>query len=102
MWIGSTAYSGWTADNANIEVSYIVSGNGPGQGSYTIYLLAGTYYPFRIMFAQAQGYGSLTVTAASPNGTIFLSSSTRLSPYLVEHSCDNVTAPSFPYYGLET
>lgn len=105
LWIGSDAYSGWTAADSNIEVSYAVTASPKhaGSGSYSIDLVQGQYYPVRIIFAQAQGGAVFEITVTAPDGEVFLSSSTTGSPYLVQYSCDLVTAPPYAEpFGSET
>lgn len=105
LWIGSAAYSGWRASNADIEVSYRVTGQGPGSGTFRINLNAGQYYPFRVVYAQAQGSGQLNLSFTAPDGTVFLSPVTTMgNPYVVRYACYGpFLAPGYVEpFGLET
>ena len=99
LWLGSDATSGWDRADADLVVAY---DDGPGVGSTTIPLVAGTYYPVRIMFGQAQGGAVFDITVTAPDGSTFLSSSSSGSPYIVQQSCDGTTAPPFPPWGQES
>ncbi|KAH8678509.1 GLEYA domain-containing protein [Xylariales sp. PMI_506] len=98
FWLGPDAYSGWTRANADASITY---NGGPGRGSASIDLVEGEYLPIRIMFVQAQGSAVFQVAIASPDGTVFLSSTTEDSPYLIQYSCDGVTAPTYAPWGQE-
>lgn len=98
IWVGGAAYAGWTAANANLKVLY---DNGPSQGSYTVNLREGIYYPFRIFYGQGPNIAEFDVTVRAPDGTTFLSSNTTRSPYLVRFACDGLSAPFFHPFGSE-
>lgn len=98
IWVGGAAYSGWTAANANLKVLY---DNGPKQGSYTVSLREGIYYPFRIFYGQGPNIAEFDVTVKAPDGTTFLSSNTTGSPYLVRFACDGFSTPLFDPFGFE-
>lgn len=99
LWFGSTAYSGWTRDNADM----IATDDENDAGATMTYTLTEEeYLPFRIVFGQAQGPVDFYFTVAAPDGTIILDSDTENSPYLVQYSCDGTTAPAFPAFGSET
>ncbi|KAJ5601079.1 hypothetical protein N7510_010613 [Penicillium lagena] len=97
FWGGSKAVSGWTEANADATNYYC----GPGV-SFTVSLLSGQYYPFRIVYANAEAnaYESITITA--PGGTVILGPTSAASPYIVQYSCDGTSAPPFPAFGDES
>lgn len=97
LWIGSTAYSGWTRANANLDQAIFQSAQ-----PFTITLTAGQYYPVRIVFGQAQGAAAFDMTVTAPDGSVFLGPDSGASPYLISYSCDGTTAPAFPTFGQET
>jgi len=98
VWIGGDAYSGWTAPSANLKAAYT---DGPGRGSCSADLVEGQYYPIRILFSQAQGAAVFQLSVTAPDETVFLSSETNNSPYLVRHSCDENVAPKYSPFGAE-
>lgn len=100
LWLGPTAYAGWTRANANLVVPYH-QGSGPGSGSTTIDLVEGQYLPIRVLFGQGQGSAVFQLSVAAPDGTVFLDSSTENSPYIVQYSCDGTTAPAYSPWGSE-
>ncbi|KAH0494622.1 hypothetical protein TgHK011_001238 [Trichoderma gracile] len=98
IWVGPEAYIGWTGANADHRVVY---DNGASQGTFTVDLTEGQYYPFRIVYRQGPRIAALEITVTAPDGTTFLSSATTESPFLVRFACDRVTAPSFLAFGSE-
>ncbi|UKZ58746.1 uncharacterized protein TrAtP1_000071 [Trichoderma atroviride] len=94
LWVGGVAFSGWAAANANLKVVY---NNGPAQGTYTVNLQEGRYYPFRIFYGQGPRIAEFDINVKAPDGTTFLSSNRTGSPYLVRFSCDGFTAPRFDH-----
>ncbi|ETS80724.1 hypothetical protein PFICI_08253 [Pestalotiopsis fici W106-1] len=100
LWLGSTAYAGWTRANANLVVPFH-QGYGPGSGSTTIDLVEGQYLPIRVLFGQGQGNAVFQLSVTAPDGTVFLDSSTENSPYIVQYSCDGTTAPAYTAWGTE-
>lgn len=99
LWLGDTAYSGWTRDNADMVAVY---GATTASTATTYALVQEEYLAFRIVFGQAQGAVDFYFSVAAPDGTIILNSDTTDSPYLVQYSCDGTTAPAFPAFGSET
>lgn len=63
LWIGQTAYSGYTRANVAL-FDYAHS----GAKSYTQTLTAGTYYPIRLLYANGQLNGNLQFNITAPNG----------------------------------
>jgi hypothetical protein len=58
MWFGDYAKSGYTIANSNANTTI-------GSWSFTVNLVAGKYYPFRVQFGNGPaGPGSLTITIA--------------------------------------
>jgi hypothetical protein len=98
MWIGDTAYRGWTRGNANVLNYY---GSGATQ-TYQMDLVEGEHYALRIMFGQAQGGAVFAASITAPDGTVILDSNSSASPYLVQYSCDRTSAPTYAAFGSET
>lgn len=96
-WVGALAYTGWVRANDNLDAAIFIP-----YPTYSVDLVAGQYYPIRIVFGQAQGAASFEMTVTAPDGTSFLGGSTGASPYLVQFSCDGVTAPAYASFGQET
>ncbi|KAJ5548525.1 hypothetical protein N7513_005759 [Penicillium frequentans] len=97
FWGGPKAFSGWTESNADATDYYC----GP-EATFTVPLLSGQYYPFRIVYANAQTNSLENITITSPDGTVILGSATAGSPYIVQYSCDGILAPPFPAFGQES
>ena len=98
MWVGPTAYSGWSRDNANM-LNYYGSG---ATKTYQVDLVEGEYYALRIMFGQAQGGAVFAASITAPDGAVILDSDSSPSLYLVQYSCDGVFAPEYAVFGSET
>ncbi|MCJ1290265.1 hypothetical protein MMC34_001801 [Xylographa carneopallida] len=100
LWLGSLAYAGWTRPNANLVQTY------PSRQqplSWTIKLSAGRYYPLRLMFANGNGPGNFKFRLTAPDGTVIIGDeAVATTPFLVQFSCDNTTAPKFPAWGSES
>ncbi|KAK1245582.1 hypothetical protein MKX08_005211 [Trichoderma sp. CBMAI-0020] len=94
----TSPFSGRTAANANLKLVY---NNGPAQGTYTVNLQEGGYYPFRIFYGQGPRIAEFDINVKAPDGTTFLSSNTTGSLYLVRFSYDGFTTPRFDPFGLE-
>lgn len=97
FWGGPKAFSGWTESNADATDYYC----GP-EATFTVPLLSGQYYPFRIVYANAQTNSLENITITGPDGTVILGSATTGSPYIVQYSCDRTLAPPFPAFGQES
>lgn len=98
LWFGSSAYSGWTRSNVVIDANY---GNFPGDNQvhyYTIPLVAGFYYPIRIMYANSDGPGLFELDLTGPSGQPVPFTGTNL----VGFSCDGILAPACAPFGKET
>ena len=64
LWIGSTADSGYTTSNANINIGGI---HAITTTSYTISLTGGTFYPIRIIYGQSTGNYDFNLSFTGPN-----------------------------------
>lgn len=97
FWSGPKAFSGWTESNADATDYYC----GPG-ATFTVSLLAGQYYPFRIVYVNAESNAYENITITAPDGTVILGATSKGSPYIVQYSCDGTSAPPFPAFGHES
>ncbi|OBT66381.1 hypothetical protein VE03_04886 [Pseudogymnoascus sp. 23342-1-I1] len=101
LWIGPKAYAGYTRANADI-VQTFVSGAQTAV-TYTVTFEEGKYYPIRVMWANGAGPGGLSFELKGPDGRVIIGAdTTESSPFLVQYSCDETTAPRFPPFGSET
>ena len=64
-------------------------------------LVAGNYYPIRLMWANAQGRAVFDFYVTAPDGAVVLNKDTAESISIVQFSCDGVTAPPSPPFGQE-
>jgi len=94
LWVGATAIKGWARSNALV----ITSQKGE---SLDIDIPAGHYMPIRIMFAQGQGAAKFNMKITGPDGQTIADSSSQSSPWILQYSCDGVSAPKFPEWGQE-
>jgi hypothetical protein len=62
MWIGPDAITGYTHTNAVVKNGGL---HGPVEVSGTVAMTANIYYPFRVMFGNLTGPGTMTVSWAS-------------------------------------
>ncbi|KAK6363608.1 hypothetical protein TWF730_001032 [Orbilia blumenaviensis] len=101
MWLGPEAYSAYNRANVDIEQG-IPSVSSPPK-VVKIALVAGTYYPIRILWGNGQDAASFDFTITAPTGEVIISrDSTTPSPYLVSRVCDSTQYPNFPAFGAET
>ncbi|XEV04827.1 hypothetical protein FSHL1_010114 [Fusarium sambucinum] len=93
VWFGDKAISTWTRANADLEQDY------PGGTSkhFSMHLEAGTYTPFRLLWANAQGELNFIAEVKAPSGHVIVNGDGADNKYLVRYSCDGNT-PSFPEY----
>ncbi|EXM15677.1 hypothetical protein FOTG_15984 [Fusarium oxysporum f. sp. vasinfectum 25433] len=94
IWFGTKAISGWTRQNADLEQDY----PGGTSKSFTIHLTAGTYTPFRLLWANAQGDLNFIAEVQAPDGTVIVNGDGSNNRYFVRFACDEST-PSFPAFG---
>ncbi|PNP82168.1 hypothetical protein FNYG_04357 [Fusarium nygamai] len=94
IWFGDNALSGWTRDNADLEQDY----PGGTSKSYTIHLEAGTYTPFRLLWANAQGDLNFIAEVQAPDGKVIVNGDGSDNKYFVRFACDESTTP-FPDFG---
>ncbi|KAG5752522.1 hypothetical protein H9Q72_002861 [Fusarium xylarioides] len=94
IWFGDKALEGWTRANADLEQDY------PGGTSktFTIHLQAGTYTPFRLLWANAQGDLNFIAEVQAPDGTVIVNGDGSDNKYFVRFACDESTTP-FPAFG---
>lgn len=95
FWYNETAYEGWNITDADMYNNY------DDAESAHIDLVAGDYLPIRLIYANAQGAASLSFTITAPDGSEILGPNSTASPYIVQYSCDMMTAPEFPPFGQE-
>lgn len=101
LWVGPAAYSGYTRSNANIIQTYIGGSQTPM--TYTVTFQEGNYYPLRVLWANGGGPGAFQFQLKGPDGKVIVGADTTApSPFLVQYSCDETTAPRFPPFGSET
>lgn len=62
----------------------------------------GQYYALRIVYANAQTNAAERMSITAPDGTVILGVDSVANPYVVQYSCDGVTAPPYPPFGQET
>lgn len=99
-WLGDTAYNGWTRANAALADV----GGSPTSGqliTFTAELQEGHYYALRLVYANAQGLATENTEITAPDGTVILGSSSVANPYVIQYSCDGISAPKYPPFGQE-
>jgi hypothetical protein len=97
----SAAYSGYTRAKANIVQPNVSGGQAPI--TYTARFEEGKYYPMRVIWANGGGDGWFSFELKGPDGKVIIdASTTEPSPFLVQYSCDETTAPRFAPFGSET
>ncbi|PNP60725.1 hypothetical protein FNYG_14551 [Fusarium nygamai] len=93
IWFGENALSSWTRQNADLEQDY----PGGTSKSFSIDLEAGTYTPFRLLWANAQGELNFIAEVKAPGGNVIVNGDGSDNKYFVRHTCDGST-PSFPAF----
>ncbi|KAF4428266.1 hypothetical protein F53441_14055 [Fusarium austroafricanum] len=93
VWFGEKAVNSWTRANADVEQDY------PGGTSktFTIDLEAGTYTPFRLLWANAQGELNFIAEVKAPGGNVIVNGDGSDNKYFVRRACDDST-PTFPAF----
>lgn len=100
-WLGPLAYDGWTRPNAVLEDAW----SSPNSGdliTYTADLQQGQYYALRLVYANAQTNSAERISVTAPDGTVILGANSVENPYIVQYSCDGVSATPYPPFGQET
>ncbi|KFZ02068.1 hypothetical protein V501_09672 [Pseudogymnoascus sp. VKM F-4519 (FW-2642)] len=100
IWGGADAYEGYTRANSDSIATYPLTDD--QQRSYEVELVAGEYYPIRVIFGQGVGPAIFYTSVTAPDGTVLLDSDSGYSPYLVQFSCDGIAAPAYPAWGHES
>lgn len=99
LWVGPQAYSGYTRANSNAIKLFAP----PTSAVYKKTFKQGEYVPIRIIYGNAGGIGAFSAEIKAPDGTDIIGAGAATeSPFLVQYSCDYVSAPKFPPYGSET
>ncbi|RBR11919.1 uncharacterized protein FIESC28_08804 [Fusarium coffeatum] len=93
VWFGNKAISGWTRENADLEQDY----PGGTSRSFEVDLEEGTYTPFRLLWANAQGELNFIAEVQAPGGQVIVNGDGADNAYLVRYACDGTT-PEFPDY----
>lgn len=101
LWVGQSAYGGWTKSNAPAKALYNQPDHIAGSASYEIAMPAGQYIPVRVVYGQAQSGGGFTFKVTAPSGQVLLGDNADSSALVVRNSCDGVNAPQFPAFGQE-
>ncbi|CAG7562598.1 unnamed protein product [Fusarium equiseti] len=91
VWFGDKAISRWTRDNADLEQDY----PGGTSRSFEVDLEEGTYTPFRLLWANAQGELNFIAEVQAPGGQVIVNGDGADNAYLVRYACDGTT-PEFP------
>jgi hypothetical protein len=93
VWFGGKALSSWTRENADLEQDY----PGGTSKSFQVELEAGTYTPFRLLWANAQGELNFIAEVKAPGGQTIVNGDRADNKYLVREACDKST-PTFPSF----
>ncbi|KAF5660274.1 hypothetical protein FHETE_9016 [Fusarium heterosporum] len=93
VWFGNKALTSWTRQNADLEQWYpeVTS------RSFEVELQAGSYTPFRLLWANAQGELNFIAEVKAPSGKVIVNGDGIDNQYFVRSACDGST-PSFPGY----
>ncbi|KAK6527984.1 hypothetical protein TWF281_009243 [Arthrobotrys megalospora] len=91
MWFGQKAYTAWTASNYDCRYLLKTGIGGYNEDAYTVQLVAGTYFPFRIMLADGGGGGTFNLEIFDNQGNFYVK---KLTPtdFLVHTPCDKSAA----------
>ncbi|KAM0436289.1 hypothetical protein ACHAQK_007863 [Fusarium lateritium] len=93
VWFGDKALTSWTRGNADLEQDY----PGGTSKSFQIDLEAGTYTPFRLLWANAQGEINFIAEVKAPGGKVIVNGDMSDNQYFVREACDRST-PTFPSF----
>ncbi|KAJ4027598.1 hypothetical protein NW761_014399 [Fusarium oxysporum] len=98
VWVGDKALSTWSRARSSADLAQNYSSGPSSSMTFKIQLTAGTYTPFRVFWANAQGDYSMIVTVTAPDGTVIVDGSGSSSKYFIRFACDSST-PSYPAFG---
>ena len=104
LWVGSNAYGPtYARSNAVVEQLYNGAATSYAQQQYTynVTLTQGQYLPFRVLWGNAAYDGQFSATITAPDGTLVTNGTSGGSPFVVQYSCDNTTAPRWATWGRE-
>ena len=95
IWVGPQPLSGYDRESANIIA--IVGNPKTGKPSpYKATFNQGDQVPLWITYANGGGPGNFKFSITAPDGTTIVSEDfTKESPFLLQYSCDNESAPKF-------
>ncbi|RNJ54872.1 hypothetical protein D7B24_009337 [Verticillium nonalfalfae] len=100
VWLGDKAISTWTRANADLEQDFNTV-DGPEETTvFRIELQAGTYTPFRLLWANAQGELSFIARVQEPGGRIIVDGDGSDSDFFVRFACD-MSTPEYPPFGQD-
>jgi hypothetical protein len=99
VWVGPNAYTAYTRQNANLEQTYVQGGT--TAKTVKVRLVEGSYTPFRVMWANAQGNFAFLVEVKAPNGDIIVNGEGSAQGYLLRFACSPMrdVTPDFPAFG---
>ncbi|KAM0327485.1 hypothetical protein ACHAQA_005773 [Verticillium albo-atrum] len=100
VWLGDKAISTWTRPNADLEQDFNTVAAPADTQVFDIQLTAGTYTPFRLLWANAQGEFSFVARITAPDGQVIVDGDGSNSDYLVRFACD-MSTPEFPPFGAD-
>ncbi|KAM0278583.1 hypothetical protein ACHAQH_005057 [Verticillium albo-atrum] len=98
IWLGDKAISSWTRANADLEQDFNTVTSPTETTVFNIELVAGTYMPFLLLWANAQGELSFTAQITAPDGRVIVDGDGSDSDFLVRFACD-MSTPEFPPLG---
>ncbi|KAH7309042.1 GLEYA domain-containing protein [Stachybotrys elegans] len=99
LWLGNNAVSGFSngeAGNANLDINFYDPGR---SGSFSGDFVAGTYWPYRILYVNAQGCGAFDFTLTDPEGVVVVSNSVSNQRDELTQGCDAGAPAPFTFSG---
>lgn len=93
LWLGPTALSGYTRDNAVLSQTAQSSNSAVAQQ----YILGGTYFPVRVMYANSQGSYAFSFTILDPSGNQIEPSANGVNTLITGECSGGTYAPPFPH-----
>lgn len=91
VWFGDKALTLWTRENADLEQDF----PGSPSTSFDIELDAGTYTPFRLLWANAQYDVNFIAEVEAPGGKVIVNGNGGDNQYFVQYACGG-NSPIFP------